>query len=527
MSETLHASASSRINSPLSNLDFLPSRTAKRPHSLRKYTIPVASETTLYYYDHNWRVLAEYDGSNNIRRKFAYGNTIDEVLFMIDSDSTEYAGTPPGTCFATRLSEEFMGKAGGEKGSQAYYLYGENLFRRQRSPMGSAANRSRKRFRDEFLTHDHLHSPAVLLTLGGTIHERYEYDAYGNPTIYTGDGGDGNWFDGDETSGDSSALGNPYLFTGRRVDFLDSNDLVLQYNRNRYYNYYTGRWLTQDPLEYVDGMSLYEGCLSNPLLYVDPLGLFTIEPVGPPLWRPGEHGCFSGAYMSIALFPDEGEEKVLQKMRSKGGLDGGYATFLQRRYAKWHVECCEKGKIIASGTEHATFASRSRYDESTPAAAPGGKMMEIYAVEPGSKPVWIDVRWAMLYSALVAMEFDKTCCTKGYIDVTAQYLLYGEEIRLSGKRRSPGPSSVTAWPEYRHGMDQEGGWTRPPSGIRDSLMSKGAIKVKIEWDCKKRKKPTIRITTHSDSPYVIPSEGVNTRPGRGREVGGHPGWTPF
>ena len=50
----------------------------------------VASETTLYYYDHNWRVLAEYDGSNNIRRKFAYGNTIDEVLFMIDGDSTEY-----------------------------------------------------------------------------------------------------------------------------------------------------------------------------------------------------------------------------------------------------------------------------------------------------------------------------------------------------------------------------------------------------------------------------------------------------
>ena len=192
---------------------------------------------------------------------------------MIDSDSTEYAGTPPGTCFAARSSEEFMVKAGGEKGSQAYYLYGENLFRRQRSPMGSAANRSRKRFWDEFLVHDHLHSPAVLLTLGGTIHERYEYDAYGNPTIYTGDGGDGNWFDGDETSGDSSALGNPYLFTGRRVDFLDSNDLVLQYSRNRYYDYYSGRWLTQDPLGYVDGISLYEGCLSNPLRYVDPLGL--------------------------------------------------------------------------------------------------------------------------------------------------------------------------------------------------------------------------------------------------------------
>ncbi len=189
----------------------------------------------MYYYDHNWRVLAEYDGSNNIRRKFAYGNTIDEVLFMIDSDSTEY-----------------------------YY------------------------------THDHLHSPAVLLTLGGTIHERYEYDAYGNPTIYTGDGGDGNWFDGDETSGDSSALGNPYLFTGRRVDFLDSNDLVLQYNRNRYYDYYTGRWLTQDPLgitpnpqmpnifapleQYEDGAGIYEAFGSSPHTKSDPYGLIRWSP---------------------------------------------------------------------------------------------------------------------------------------------------------------------------------------------------------------------------------------------------------
>ena len=128
-----------------------------------------------------------------------------------------------------------------------------------------------------YYTHDHLHSPAVLLTLGGTIHERYEYDAYGNPTIYTGDGGDGNWFDGDETSGDSSALGNPYLFTGRRVDFLDSNDLVLQYNRNRYYDYYAGRWLTQDPLGYVDGMSLYEYAEGQPVSGRDSFGLKTCE----------------------------------------------------------------------------------------------------------------------------------------------------------------------------------------------------------------------------------------------------------
>ncbi len=49
--------------------------------------------------------------------------------------------------------------------------------------------------------------------------------------------------------------------------------MKIQYNRNRYLDYYTGRWLTHDPLGYVDGMSLYENIVSNPLIYLDPYGL--------------------------------------------------------------------------------------------------------------------------------------------------------------------------------------------------------------------------------------------------------------
>ena len=37
------------------------------------------------------------------------------------------------------------------------------------------------------------------------------------------------------------------MFTGRQVDILDGGALKIQYNRNRYYDYYTGRWTTQDP----------------------------------------------------------------------------------------------------------------------------------------------------------------------------------------------------------------------------------------------------------------------------------------
>ncbi len=125
-----------------------------------------------------------------------------------------------------------------------------------------------------FYIHDHLYSPVALTDYSGTILERYEYDAYGNPTIWNADF---------TTERDSSNYGNPYLFTGRRVDYLDSGSLKIQYNRNRYYDYYTGRWLTHDPLgitpnpqgsnkfdsfvQYKVGMSYYDEAQLSPSMF--------------------------------------------------------------------------------------------------------------------------------------------------------------------------------------------------------------------------------------------------------------------
>ena len=82
-----------------------------------------ANNTTHYYYNNNWQVLAETNSNNVIQRCFVYGNDIDEVLMMKKCS-----------------------------GANSYYYY----------------------------THDHLHSPATLTDLTGSVKERYEYDAYGD-----------------------------------------------------------------------------------------------------------------------------------------------------------------------------------------------------------------------------------------------------------------------------------------------------------------------------------------------------------
>jgi len=59
------------------------------------------------------------------------------------------------------------------------------------------------------------------------------------------------------------------MFAGRRFDI----EIGLYYNRARYYNPFTGRFLQTDPIGYGDGINLYAYCGNNPLAFADPSGL--------------------------------------------------------------------------------------------------------------------------------------------------------------------------------------------------------------------------------------------------------------
>ena len=101
-----------------------------------------------------------------------------------------------------------------------------------------------------FYHYDGLGNVSDITDAIGSVVESYSYDAYGN-------------------SLDSSSVGNPYLFNGRRFD----TETGLYNYRARYYDPEIGRFLQTDPLGYYDNVNLYSCVNNNSLNWVDPFGL--------------------------------------------------------------------------------------------------------------------------------------------------------------------------------------------------------------------------------------------------------------
>jgi len=91
----------------------------------------------------------------------------------------------------------------------------------------------------------------LLVDMEGNIASSYRYDAFGQFH-----------FEG--------TVASPWLFSSGRYDEAIKTYRFL----NRDYDFNLGRWLTADPLGFADGPNLYAYVHNNPLMYVDPYGLF-------------------------------------------------------------------------------------------------------------------------------------------------------------------------------------------------------------------------------------------------------------
>lgn len=100
-----------------------------------------------------------------------------------------------------------------------------------------------------YYVNDHIGTPQELLDEDGNVVWSAIYRAYGHVEMQAG-------------------IRQPLRFQGQYAD----EESGLHYNRYRYYNPLSGRYLTPDPISIRGGLNIYAYAI-NPLDYTDPLGL--------------------------------------------------------------------------------------------------------------------------------------------------------------------------------------------------------------------------------------------------------------
>ena len=169
---------------------------------------PSSPIETRYFYD-DARLVEEQTPGGATLATYIYGNYVDEVLTM-------------------------------NRGATTYYYHQNSLW-----------------------------SVEAVTDAAGNVVERYAYDAYALPSILDAAG---NLLPPNAWGTPHSAIGNPWMFTGRQFD----EETGLYFHRARYYDAVKGRFLQRDPAGYVDGLNLYAYTNDRPTFSADPSGLTTI-----------------------------------------------------------------------------------------------------------------------------------------------------------------------------------------------------------------------------------------------------------
>jgi len=189
---------------------------------------------TEYRYDCQQRLIgASLPGGSVASYKYdAFGRRIEKT---VDGSTTEFLWQ------GERLIAESADKR------YRTYIYEPGSFR----PLAMLDGEGPLKATPFYYQLDHLGTPQELTDYSGEIMWSAKYRAYGNLAAL-----------------DVAEIDNPLRFQGQYFDA----ETGLHYNRHRYYNPGTGRFLTPDPIKLAGGLNNYQ-YVPNPTGWVDPLGL--------------------------------------------------------------------------------------------------------------------------------------------------------------------------------------------------------------------------------------------------------------
>jgi RHS repeat-associated protein len=246
-----------------------------------------------------------YDADGNLANDgaYAYGYDMENRLTSVtrNSDSAEV-----GLYFYDALGRRIVqiaDPAGAPSTNVFFYDRDRSIEEQNASAVTQATYTYGSNSVDDVLTmdrgggsyyyHDNsLGSSEALTDPGGSVVERYSYDAYGEVTVLDPSY---NPLPLNAWGAPHSAVGNSRLFTGRELD----EEAGLYYYRTRGYDAVKGRFLQRDSAGYVDGLNLYEYAGDNPTGRTDPFGKGSAEAIK---FMEKEWGCdVVYAYQGLAI----------------------------------------------------------------------------------------------------------------------------------------------------------------------------------------------------------------------------------
>lgn len=292
--------------------DSLHNRIAKdgSPHTVNALNQLLSDGKSSFTYDASGNLLEQRQGEQIVQ----YGyDALDRLMSVTKGNQQTRYGYDSENRRLQKSSYERDGEVWKEVGAPIRYIY------QKESEIGAYVGNQM----DELRVLGHAKSDvgaAIALELNNQVYASI-YDHRGNVICIVSE-------DGVVENYSYSAFGeektpknpiSPWRFSSKRVD--EESGLV--YFGARYYVPETGRWLTRDPLGHTAGPNLYAYVHNNPLMHVDPYGLW-----GESLKRGWDKLCryFSSAKERVSSCFKKGVEHFKKKA---GGLARAPGRFIE------------------------------------------------------------------------------------------------------------------------------------------------------------------------------------------------------
>ncbi|MFZ0738427.1 MAG: RHS repeat-associated core domain-containing protein [Candidatus Acidiferrales bacterium] len=209
-----------------------------------------------YTYDTNGNTTSKTASSNTTSYAWDYENRLTSVTLPNSGGTVTFKYDPTGRRIYKQSPTD----------TSIFVYDGRNLVETLNSTGGVVARYTQDRDIDEplamlrgtttdYYEQDGIGSVTSLSSSTGTLAQTYTYDSFGN------------------TTNSSGSLTNFFRYTAREFD----TETNLYFNRARYLDPTTGRFISEDPIRFGSGDgNFYDYVGNNPALYTDPTGRLRI-----------------------------------------------------------------------------------------------------------------------------------------------------------------------------------------------------------------------------------------------------------